>query len=204
MNIRQEFIATKFNEWLDRFSPPRRIANDSQAQQQDANSMLETVVRFAPRDAYAEWLTAMLRRLEDGMTTRSWPAPGEVVKACKGGGAAGQSVDEQTQEEAALMRMESWFAKFGNELPGHGRADRTAALIQRGVLHGWRDARFRGFELDFEQNKLALAEPPTRDEQRHHERVMGDLQLIGERLAERREEIMHGKQAMSRKVEDYA
>lgn len=187
MNVRQEFIAAKFNEWLDRFSPPRRIANNTQAQQQDANAMLQTVAQYAPREGYADWLVAMLRRLEDGMTTRSWPAPGEVVKACQSVGVRGASVDKEAQEAAALDRMESWFRKFGDQMPGHGNVDRTAKLIQRGVLSGLRDARARGFELTFEQNKAAREEPPTREEQRHHDRVMSDLAILAAADNERRD-----------------
>lgn len=203
MNIRQEFLAAKFNEWLDRFSPPRRIANDTQAQQQDANSMLETIVRFAPRDAYAEWLTAMLRRLEDGMTTRSWPAPGEVVKACKGGATTGQGLDVQVIESAALDRMESWFRKFGDQFPGHGNPARTAALIERGVLKNLREARYRGFDLTQSQTEEALKQEIGYDERVHHEIVLNRLLDMQERNGYRREEIMRGRAQFANGTEKF-
>ena len=184
---RQEFLATRFNEWLERFSPPRRIANNFDAQQKDADALLGIIVSFAPREDYAEWLEAMLRTLESGMTTRSWPAPGEVTKACKSGrevGATGPRLDDALIEEAAIDRMTDWFGKFRNQMPGHGKWTRTETLIARGVLHNHREARFLGFELSPEGNAKAKAEKMGRDEWRHHVRVMASLWGIDEDAAE--------------------
>lgn len=83
MNSRNEYLSQYFNEWLDRFSPPRAIQNNPKAMQDDANSMLAIVNKYAPSQNYAEWLDKVLTDLGEGMTARSWPAPGELVKACK-------------------------------------------------------------------------------------------------------------------------
>ena len=185
---RQEYLASKFNEWLERFSPPRRIANNFDAQQKDADALLGIVVNFAPKEGYAEWLDAMLRNLEGGMTTRSWPAPGEVTKACKSGrevGASGPRMDDGMIEEAAIERMTQWFAKFGDQMPGHGRWQRTEELIKRGVQKDYREARFRGFELSPEANREAKKQRMGMDEWRHHVRVMARIWDVSEDDAER-------------------
>lgn len=83
MSNRNEYLSQVFNEWLDRFSPPRSIQNNPKAMQDDANSMLAIVSKYAPSQGYAEWLEKVLTDLTENMTTRSWPAPGELVKACK-------------------------------------------------------------------------------------------------------------------------
>lgn len=83
MSSRNEYLSQYFNEWLDRFSPPRAIQNNPKAMQDDANSMLAIVGKYAPSQGYAEWLDKVLTELTESMTTRSWPAPGELVKACK-------------------------------------------------------------------------------------------------------------------------
>jgi hypothetical protein len=83
MSSRNEYLSQYFNEWLDRFSPPRAIQNNPKAMQDDANSMLAIVGKYAPSQGYAEWLDKVLTDLTESMTTRSWPAPGELVKACK-------------------------------------------------------------------------------------------------------------------------
>lgn len=80
---RNDYLSQHFNEWLDRFSPPRSIQNNPKAMQDDADAMLAIVNKYAPSQGYAEWLDKVLTELTEGMTTRSWPAPGELVKACK-------------------------------------------------------------------------------------------------------------------------
>ncbi len=182
-SIRAEFIATKFNEWLDRFSPPRLIANNFDAQQRDANSLLGIVTRYAPKDGYSEWLEGVLRRIEEGMTTRSWPAPGEVTKACKAGGNTAQAPSEAV-EDAAIARMIEWHDKFKSQMPGHGRPDRTAELIRRGILSNEREARFHGYDLSDDQFRRALDQKQSKAEWRHHISVTARIRGVSEYEAE--------------------
>lgn len=181
--IREAYLSQRFNEFLDRFSPPRAIANNPTAMQQDADDMLRTVLRYAPREEYGEWLGAVLRELQEGMTTRSWPAPGELAKACRMKGAA-KSQPSALVEDHAIDRMIDWHGKFGTQMPGHGNPARTAELIQRGVLANEREARFKGFELGEDQRRRAMEQPSTRDEWRHHVRVIARLRGISESEAE--------------------
>lgn len=83
MSAREEYLSSQMNEFLDRYNPPRAILNNPIAMQQEADALLKTVVRFAPTSNYRPWMETMLCALSDGMMTRSWPAPGELVKACK-------------------------------------------------------------------------------------------------------------------------
>jgi hypothetical protein len=79
---RQAYLAERFNEWLDRYAPPRFIAENPQAMQDEADVLLRIVARHAPAEGYAEWLDDVTRHLTEGMTARTWPTGGEVTKAC--------------------------------------------------------------------------------------------------------------------------
>lgn len=177
-SIREQYLAERFNEWLNRFSPPKRIATDSAAQQRDADDMLRTVLRFAPREGYSEWLVGMLARLQEGMTTRSWPAPGEIAKACKAGGERRGGVDDDAAEENAINMLEDWFRKFKDQMPSMGRDSRTMALIARGVLKSEREAKFYGFNLDQAAERRARDQKMCVAEWNHHCRVVAKLRGI--------------------------
>jgi len=79
---RQVYLSERFNEWLDRYAPPRFIADKPQAMQDEADVLLRIVARHAPTEGYAEWLDGVLRALTEGMQARTWPTGGEVSKAC--------------------------------------------------------------------------------------------------------------------------
>ncbi|PQO23102.1 hypothetical protein C2I36_09540 [Rhodobacteraceae bacterium WD3A24] len=180
MSIREETIHQRFSGWLGRYSPPRYLAGKDEAMQAEANDMLRTILRYAPGDGYEGWLEDMLGRLAEGMTTRTWPAPGELAKACKAASAARQSRQHADGggDEQAVNMLAQWFAKFGDEMPGMGAASRTAALIGRGVFENEREARFKGFTLGPDQERRAHEQPMGRDEREHHERVMEKLTAI--------------------------
>lgn len=184
-SIREDFISTRFNEWLERFTPPRGIANNLDAQQKDANALLATVLRFAPAHDYGDWYDAMIIRLEESMETRAWPVPGSVAKACRSNAATGQANGNTLQfESQAVDRMADWYSKFKAQMPGHGRDTRTADLIRRGTLANEREARFRGFSMSDSMNRTAMDQPMGRDEWRHHIAVTARLRGVDEREVE--------------------
>ena len=169
MNTREAAIRDRFNGWLGRYAPPRYIAGNAEAMQDEADDMLRIVLRWAPAEGYGEWMDTMLGRLAETMTTRSWPAPGEITRACRettserrGSGPAGDG-----HEDAIVDRLAEWFSRFGNEMPGFGSPARTAALIRRGVLENEREARFRCFRLNDEQERRAIAPGRSRTQGRH-------------------------------------
>lgn len=182
---RETHLTQRFNEFLDRFAPPRSIANNPTAMQQDADDMLRTVLRYAPSNGYSEWLDRVLRDLQEGMTTRSWPAPGELARACKAASSVGQPQGAASNTEGRVVdMMADWHAKFGTEMPRMGKPERTAELIRRGVLASERDAHFKRYTLSAHQERRAVEQPPTRDEWRHHVRVTARLRGISEAEAE--------------------
>lgn len=190
---REDELTERLNEFLDRFSPPRSIQNNPKAMQDDADAMLRTVLRFAPATGYRDWLEQMLERLAEGMTTRSWPAPGELVRACRAMSQGRGDTPDSMIESAAIERMIDWYGKFGDQLPGHGKPHRTAELIRRGVFANEREARFRGFDLGDDQRRRAMDQPMGADEWRHHVRVMARLKGISESEAEAQERAVFAK-----------
>lgn len=185
MSAREEYIAVVFNEFLARFSAPRAIQGNQKAMQQDANSMLATILRFAPGAGYTGWMDGMLIRLGDNMITRSWPAPGELTKACKAEAFIRQDTTKDgIAESAAILRMINWFNKFRGQMPGHGNPARTQALIQQGVLENERVAKFHGFDLSDEQGCRAESQEMGLAESQTHIRVMAKLGGVSETEAE--------------------
>lgn len=148
-SIREEFLSTRFNEFLDRFSPPRRIASDFDAQQREADAMLRMVLKYAPADAYPEFLDRVLTQLQEGMKTRAWPTTGELAGACKAFAAKRQVATDATASrddaQIAADRMargdvvgESWlFGICAVELE-------ERSLVDAGVLRRYRRAAFLG------------------------------------------------------------
>lgn len=186
-SIRDEFLTSRFNEFLDRYSPPRAIQNNPKAMQDEANDMLKAVVRNAPREGYAEWLDKVLGHLIESMTTRSWPTVGEVVKACKQFLSGRPDAQASMAESNAIDMLAGWFVKFRTQMPGMGRTDRTAELISRGVLANEREARHFGFDLGDDQRKRADSQPMCQAEWRRHVSVIARLKGITEAEAEAEE-----------------
>lgn len=171
-------LSMRFNAFLDRFSPPRQIAGNPKALQDDANALLRIVLDHAPTEGWQDWFPDAIRHLEAGMTTRSWPAPGEVVRACRGALAKMPSTETAAQsrgEANAIQMLIDWHAKFGTQMPGQGRPDRTDELIRRGVLRNEREARFKGFVLSPAAQARVKDQAPSRAEWDHHVAVMARL-----------------------------
>lgn len=171
-------LSLRFNKWLERFSPPRQIASNREAMQADANSLLRIILDHAPAEGWQDWYSDMIRKLEAGMTTRSWPAPGELVRACRGAERPRFNGHEDANVEAAAVdAMIGWYQRFGNQMPRMGKPSRTRKLIERGILRDLGEARFRGFDLsegdmrvlvDVRKNGMM---PPCMDEQQRHAAV---------------------------------
>ncbi|MEO1949267.1 hypothetical protein [Thioclava sp.] len=159
-------ISMRFNAWLDRFSPPRQIASNPQAMQDDANGLLRIFLDHAPSEGWQEWYQDAIRKLEAGMTTRAWPAPGEVVKACRAADIPRPSGALSGRGEAQVIGMMiEWLGKFGSQMPGYGNALRTRELIRRGVLRDVAEARTKGFALFPEDESALLHDRSQRREQ---------------------------------------
>lgn len=155
-------ISMRFNAWLDRFSPPRQIASNPQAMQDDADAMLRIILDHAPAEGWQDWYQDAIRRLEAGMTTRAWPAPGELTKACRAAEAPRASGELSGKGEAQVIAMMAeWLGKHGGQMPGYGSALRTRELIRRGALRDIAEARAKGFAL-FPDEERELLQDRTR------------------------------------------
>jgi hypothetical protein len=183
-----------FNDWLDRFSPPRVMAADKEAKQRDANSLVKIINRFAPSSDKGAWVHTVLEYLEERMTTRSWPAPGELANACKAVPHA-TNTSNSVQENSALERMIDWQRKFKSQMPVHGSPARTAELIRRGVLRDAREARFRGFDLSDEMAKSVENYPMGREEEERHNRVLNNLRANAESSNQNQKETLPSARA---------
>lgn len=199
MNPREQYLTERFNEWLDRFSPPRAIQNNPKAMQDDANAMLAIVLRHAPNQEYGEWLERTLTTLAEGMTTRSWPAPGELTKACRTKGDRTPEADKNV-EELSLNRCIEWYLKFGSQMPGMGNTGRTTEMIRRGIFGNEREARFHGFDLTDDQRNRSNGQTMGKAEWVHHVKVMARLRGVSEYEAAEQERAEMGDIAPRRGV----
>lgn len=168
-------ITMRVNSWLDRFSPPRQIASNPEAMQADANAILRIFIEHAPDDDWQGWFEDAMRNLEAAMTTRSWPAPGEVVRACRGAIKPSSQTGNSRTEAAIIDQMIDWHHRFGTQMPGVGRPDRTLVLIKREVLRDLREARFKGFALSPTDERTARGMPMGPAERRRHVEIMARI-----------------------------
>lgn len=187
-------IETATRLFLDRFSPPKHIAGSPDMIADEAFQITAAISRCAPVAGFAEWWIEASSEMIRRMKTRAWPLVSEVEAACRAVNerrrATDPSLSSDTNELAAIDRMEGWFRKFRDQIPGHGKPSRTMALIQRGVLADLREAHFRGFDLTPEQSETARNMRPGRAEEEHHRRVHGRILASIEAKASWREEIM--------------
>lgn len=83
MNTTEEIIGKKLAAYLDRRSPPRQIANRPDAQADEIDAIMRTLMRFRPGGNLTEWW----QRLEDGLAlsceTHAWPLPKQFAKAAE-------------------------------------------------------------------------------------------------------------------------
>lgn len=170
---------------LERFSPPRHIAGNPAALEQEVSQLLDAFARFAPSQGFEEWWISVTSELGRRIKTRAWPLVGEVELACQNIRQARTGTTGEGAIEAMILDpMETWFRRFKSQMPGYGRASRTVALIQRGVFASEREARFFGFDLSHEMRARVDAQPASRAENAHHISVMDKLDALNIRVAE--------------------
>lgn len=196
--MRNESISEELTRFLDRYSPPRSIAANTVAMQDELNELLRVLLNHAPKADYTDWTVNALRHLAGRMKTRSWPTVGELTDAVnamqRGRQVAGGS--DEAVEQRCVEAMAQWFAKFRNQMPGMGRDSRTRALIAQGTLADVREARFYGFSLSKDDNERAKELPPSRAEHEHHVGVLARIWGCGYGEAEARIERGYGRPVM--------
>jgi hypothetical protein len=71
-----------FLRWLDRLSPPARIAARPDAVQDERDALMRAVLRLMPPDAEG-WIARLTDDLDMHATTRAWPMVSEIAAAAK-------------------------------------------------------------------------------------------------------------------------
>lgn len=189
MSIRTETIHRALARWLERYSPPMAIKDNMQAMQDETEALLRALLKFAPREGYDGWVAEALERCAYQMKTRAWPTVGELGAVCSNMRKERIGDAAPADEASTVDRMGDWFRRFGNEMPGFGRFDRTEEMIRRGHIANLREARWRGFALSEEQRRIALSQPIGREEWRHHCTVMARIHGITFEEAEAMERV---------------
>lgn len=181
---RDEFIKAGLTGILERKTPPAAIRGNPDAQRGEVAAMVKTIARYAPVSGIDLWWDRFEDNLSRRMKTHGWPIPSEIDMACREVSGRNAQDGGNAVEQEILRMMTEWFTRFADQLPGHGRPDRTAELIRRGVLADEREARFKGFDLGEDQRRRAMDQRMGRDEWRHHIRVTARLRGVSEAEAE--------------------
>ena len=181
---RETDLTERLASLLQRLSPPRSIAANPEAQRAEVAALLRSVLSAAPSQGYADWWGRFEDALMRRMKTRAWPILSEVQTAARDiAQAPGQAeASGSMAESAAIARMADWFEKFRSQMPSHGRASRTQALIAAGVLHDEREAGFYGFDLDEPMTARARDQAPGAIEAKHHRQVLENLRAINSQI----------------------
>jgi hypothetical protein len=145
--MRNEYLSEQFNSWLERYAPPRYIADKPEGMQQEADTLLRIIAKHAPNDGYAEWLETVLRSLTEGMTARTWPTGGEVSKACRENARYSKSPIKETSNrdlpQIEADRMNAGEAVSDASLYGSQACELIArGLVDKSTMERYRRAAF--------------------------------------------------------------
>lgn len=173
--IHEADVTGRLRRFLGRRQVPKHLAASSQAAEDEVRALARLAARWAPRgEAFGAWWERFEEAL--GQSGRGyWPNEGDVAAAARAASAPSGAVDGDAVEAAAVARLEAWYRRFGDQMPGCGSAARTAELIRRGVLANEREARFRGFDLGPEQLRRAAEQDACPAEVARHADVLAAL-----------------------------
>jgi hypothetical protein len=131
---RAEEIADRFNSYLDRYSPPRHLANPK-AQQAEVDALLMAILGYAPQMGYGEWLDRVCRELDRNAKTRAWPIVSEVNAACRAVTVARDTANRPAAPMASDVTLAAKAMNAGEAVGDHwlfGR--RCVELIRTGEV----------------------------------------------------------------------
>lgn len=191
--MRREFLTQRVSILLERYSPPRAIQKNAEAQRQEVDAILRVVGAQMPTRAYEDWWVQFEDRLLTTHQTRAWPTIAEFKKAAMGGGSKPDTdVSEAKARDLAVL----YVGEKRKPHPAFNTPEITAICIERGILADIREARWLGFDLTPEQFAEAIHLPSGEDEWKHHVRVIARLrgQSYGEAEAQEIREIQNRNQ----------
>lgn len=146
---------------LRRYRPSTHL--DEALRAAEARDLIDDLDAALPADLTADGLAAHLdgtrRALRRTWGGPWWPTSVMLVEAAQEATeAVSRARGADAWEDAALGWLASFFAAHGRPLPGVATPERTAALIQRGVL-SVREARHAGFPLTDADEAEARRQP---------------------------------------------
>ncbi|WP_417273487.1 hypothetical protein [Celeribacter halophilus] len=83
MGIREAEVAQVLTIFLERHSPPTNMRNNKQAQQDEAEHLLDVLLRYAPQEGAGSWTKLVLKAVAENAKTRAWPIVREVEQVAK-------------------------------------------------------------------------------------------------------------------------
>lgn len=186
MNIRTNTIQHMLGRWLERYSPPRSMVENEQAQADEVEALLRVLLKYAPSADYEGWVNAALDRCAYQMKTRAWPTMGELGAVCSNmkkegvGFKVGEVAEPKDMAQMTADRMnkgeaigEGWiYGVAACELAQRGLVDRetmtryrSAAFFQRREMYGEEAAK--AWEVDaLERHEAGKKIWKSRDEAR--------------------------------------
>lgn len=182
----EDALADAVARFLNRRSVPMALDGEekAQAREDELLALTHCALDVSPGSGdLLDWWSDVERHIARNTRGRTWPTEAEIVAAALAVGkprkAAGEEGDKPTAYGDRLTDLlASWFTRHGTECPGIGSPDRTAALVNRGVLRSLREARFRGFRLSADQLQAALEQPIDPAEWDHHVATMARLRNV--------------------------
>ncbi|MGB1214802.1 MAG: hypothetical protein ACPG4X_15660 [Pikeienuella sp.] len=179
--MRNEFLNHRLSTLLERYSPPRAMAKNRDAQVQEIDSLARAIIAAAPRNDYEDWWQSFEDNLLSNHQTRAWPTLFEVKKAFPARSTGGADINV---EENNIRIAVEWFEKFKEPLACFNSTFMTGKLLERGVFSDEREARFYGFYLTDAQTERAKTQRPGRHEWERHVAVMARLRNVSKAEAE--------------------
>lgn len=144
---RKTYVSEAFNRWLERYSPPRSMAGNERAQQDEADALMRAVLAFAPSEGFRDWTGLALDALSEACETRAWPTVGEVRKTLRGvrfvpeGAAAAASLDPVAINSTRMTKGEPVPERF---LWGRWAKQMLEAGVSKQTLDGYRRSLHAG------------------------------------------------------------
>jgi hypothetical protein len=80
MSMRDDFLTEKMMAFLDRLSPPRKMADNEKAKLAEMKAIMRELSRVAPREPTELWWADFEAELDRTMEYRVWPTVREISK----------------------------------------------------------------------------------------------------------------------------
>lgn len=150
------------NGLLRRYRPSTHLPEHLRAA--EADDLIADLADALPRDLSPDELDALLegtrRALRRAWGGPWWPTSTMIREAAQQAAeAAQQGRDGPDHEQAILGWLADWWRRHGRCAPGLGTPERTARLIEMGVLTA-REARAAAFPLTDQDEAAAQHQPP--------------------------------------------